>query len=306
MTGPCLWLPAWFRPLALVLFLCIVGYPGHGQTAEPKSVPTVAEPLVVCADIGATFQAGPQSPAHLAWEFTAGVPDPLFADSGLFAAPPEGMHGLFATEKPGVPVHDPETVAWYASANGTLVRLEQNGGQTVVADHVQGVDVDVRGGLAVSREPNDTIVLHRFGVDAAQRRVLLRGGQYFNPRFSPDGNSVLVAESRARGGHFRLVTLDGRATDLGQGYGAVWHPGGTQVLFSRIKHDGLRVLKGTLWSLDLGTGIETRLPISDDVAAIEPAVSPDGRWLAFVDALTNRVLLVPYPEAQTAGRVGHE
>jgi hypothetical protein len=174
--------------------------------------------------------------------------DPFFADGKLYAAPETGFRGLAGVEKPGRPVFDPSTGQWFASANGQLVRLEEDGGLTVVADDVQGTDLDVRAaaGLAVSREPDKGIVLHRLaGGAAGQDAPTLRpssgqaahsslcpscappprgeangapsalaeadggecGDSFFHPRFSPSGDMLLVAGSTVEGGEFRVLPV---------------------------------------------------------------------------------------------------
>jgi hypothetical protein len=218
------------------------------------------------------------------------LPDPFWAGEDLYA----GSARPAATgEHVGAAVFDPSSAAWFASMNGSLVRLEEDGRRVVVADDVQGLDVDVceARGLAVSREPDDTIVLHRFGAAGVGRTVLVSGPQFFAPRFSPDATQVLVAESRREGGHMLVLSLDGKARDLGQGYGAAWLPGSRGIIFSRVEHDTLKVTGSDLFVLDPGTGRETRLTATPAVAEVEPAVSPDGRFVAYVDALTGRLLV---------------
>lgn len=217
---------------------------------------------------------------------------PLWTKDGLFATPPAGLRGLAKAAHSGIPAWDPSSQAWYAMAEGALVRVEDGGALTVVVDGVQGVDVDFRAskGLAVSREPDDTIVLWKVG---GGRKVLLSGPQYFRPRFSPDGSRVLVAESRAGGGHTWLVDLEGAATDLGQGYFATWHPDGKSLVFVRVATDGHVIESSTVHQLDLATRRERLLASTRAPALLEPAVSPDGRFVAFSAAREDAVLVAP-------------
>lgn len=220
------------------------------------------------------------------------APNPCWVGQELLVGFGKTLFGLSRVEKAGYPVFDPSSDALYASANGALVRLAPDGALQVVADGVQGVDVDVRAakGMAVSREPDDKIVLHRFG---GSKTVLLQGPQYFAPRFSPDGNRVLVSESRAGGGHFWVVTLDGKATDVTQGYGPSWHPDGRHVVFSRIENDKYRITAADLWLVNVDTRSEWRVQ-QTPAAEIEPAISADGSMIAFVDALTGALYAAPF------------
>jgi hypothetical protein len=225
---------------------------------------------------------------------------PVWTPEGVALAAPEAVlrQAGIAPEDHGIPVYDAESGAWYATAQGCLVRLAGDGTLPVVLEGMQALDVDVRErrGLAVTREQDDRIVLHRWTGTQVSRRVLLQGPQFFNPRFSPDGGKVLVAESRATGGHVWLVGLDGKAEDLGQGYGASWHPDGRRVIFTRLEHDGETILASDVLLLDLATRSQTRLAHTAGPVAVEPAVSPDGRSVAFADPTRREVYVAAMPQ----------
>jgi len=242
-----------------------VAAPLHPESRLPPSArPTLASP----ARIGVRLEA------------------PVWNAEGLWPAAPSHFPALASTEHKGTPIHDPSAGAWFASANGTIVRIDGDH-LRVVADNVQGRDIDVRvsASVAVSREPDDTIVLHRFGA-RKERKVLLAGSGFFHPRFSPDGSSLIVSESRSAGGHLWLVPLDGAPVDLGEGYDPAWHPDGRRVVFVRLTHDGLSVTASDLWVRDIASRTESRLAQTSATAEVKPAISPDGRWIAFADART--------------------
>ncbi len=199
-------------------------------------------------------------------------------------------------ERSGDAIYDASSGAWFAAVNGLLVRVEESGHLVREADNVQGHDLDVRAaaGVAVSREPDDTIVLHHLG-DTAARRVLLQGPNFFNPRLSPDGKTALVHESRAAGSQLWLVGVaDGRARVLALGVAGAWHPLGDKVVFARIQHDSRKIESSVTYEIDVASGVERRLLTPVGMAPVEPAVSPDGKQLAFVDAHTGQVHQVPY------------
>ncbi len=229
----------------------------------PSARPTLASP----AKVGARLDA------------------PVWNAEGLWPSPAT-FPALAATEHKGRPIHDPSSGSWFASANGTIARIDGDH-LAVVADNVQGTDIDVRmsRSIAVSREPDDTIVLHRFGT-RTERKVLLAGPGFFHPRFSPDGSSLIVSESRAGGGHMWLVPIDGTPIDLGQGYHPTWHPDGRRLVFVRLTHDGLAITSSDLWVMETASRTESRLAETSGVAEVKPAISPDGRWIAFADART--------------------
>ncbi len=225
---------------------------------------------------------------------------PLWAGEVLFATPPADLPALVRMEHHGPPVWDPSSGAWYAWGNGALVRLAGESA-LVVLEGPLGRDLDVRAadGVAVSREPDHTIV--RWGLEDGSRRVLLRGPGYFRPRFSHDGSLVLVQESREGGGRMWLVSREGTVHDLGPGSDGTFTPDGLGVVFTMVVHDGHRIVDADLYYLDLPSGRRTRLTRTRGVAEVEPAVSPDGRFIAFVDAHTGRLCVAPMPGAAGGG-----
>jgi dipeptidyl aminopeptidase/acylaminoacyl peptidase len=204
---------------------------------------------------------------------------------------PIALRGLSRVQKPGLPIFDPSTSAWYASANGSLVRVGEER-LPVIADGIQGIDIDVRAdlGLAVSREPNDTIVLHHFAKEPPTRRVLLTGSSFFRPRFSRDGDAIVVSESKMGGGRIWVIDGDGQPRDVTGGTGPSWHPNGKRLVFARVLHDGKTILSSELWMVDAATGQERRVG-TPSVPAVEPAISPDGTQLVFLDGRTRDVYL---------------
>lgn len=296
------------RAAALAVGLTAVG---AAAAAPPSARPAVAGPaaLTLPALTLPALRGDLSLEKPLRLRLPAGLHgDPLWTAAGLFAAAPRGFAGLAGVEASGPASYDPSAQRWYAGSRGAIVRVEDDGRLTVLVDGVHGRDIDVRGsaGVAVSREPDDTIVLVRFAeagraLAAPQRRVLLRGEQFFEPRLSPDGKAVLVAESRAQGGHFWVVDAAGRARDLGQGYGAVWHPDGKAIVFMKIAHDGYRVTASELWLHDLASGQQQPLSATAGIAEVEPTVSPDGRWLAYVDALSRELCIAAMPKRAAGG-----
>jgi hypothetical protein len=232
---------------------------------------------------------------------------PIWTSKGLMLAQSEKLWGLGAVERPGTPTFDPQSQAWYATAQGCLVRLEPDGRMPVILEDMDAIDVDVRArrGIAVAREADDTIVLHRWAGKEHRRQVVLRGPQFFNPRFSPDGRKVLVAESRAGGGHIWLVGLDGKAQDLGQGYGATWHPDGKRVLFTRVANDGHTVTASEVRMMSLADRREWLVAATSGAdSALDPVLSPDGAYLAYAAGTTGeaRVIRFEDPQSKNGGR----
>jgi hypothetical protein len=241
-------------------------------------------------EVGAELRPGLSRPLRLTRGGDRARPPIWASKNELWTRTPARFSGLASVGKPGTPVHD--AGGWYASANGCLVELRPDGGMPVLLHGVQGIDVDVkaRHAVAVSREPDHTIVLHRWG-RAPIRRVLLRGDRFHSPRLSPDGQRVLIEESRAAGGHLWLVEPSGQATDLGPGSGASWHPDGRRIIYSQLAGDGYRVTSADLFLMDVSTRRAVCLGRTPTVAEVSPVISPDGERVAFVDARSGELYL---------------
>ena len=223
--------------------------------------------------------------------------EPLWTSAGLLRAPPCSLGALGAVEHAGAPVWDPSTGEWYASANGVLVRVEEEDRLIAVHDAVRGHDLDVRAarGLEVSREPGDVIWLQRFGKAGAKKKVLLVGEAFFGPRLSPSGHAVAVSESRAVGPRVRVLDTDtSMVMALVEGRDPAWHPGGDRIFVTRTRHDGMRILAARLVEVELRGGKERLVSAPSDHAPTRPAVSPSGDHLAYVDARTGAVHIVPF------------
>lgn len=234
---------------------------------------------------------------------TAGEPaaDPFWAGDRLFHRAPEAP--VDPRERAGALGWDPTSAAWFRAWNGMIVLLHDDGTAPLVVDGVQGVDADLRAaeGVAVSREPDHRIVLHRWDQGRVSRRVLAHGPMFFAPRLSPDGRRVLFAESRAGGGRVWVAAVDGGpARDLGQGYGPAWSADSGSILVARLRYDGERILESGLWRLDAESGQASLLLDDPAVLELEPAASPDGRSLAFVDGITGEVRVLDLPAAPRA------
>lgn len=281
------------------LLLAALGFAASGGMAhaQPTSRSDALLPAAVRVDVLAP--PGLSRPSFTSPKRVGPSPQgsgtPQWTRDGLVSFVPWRFAGLAAIAKPGLPTYDLSTDAWFASANGALVRLDRDGRLPVIADNIQGIDVDVRAscGLAVSREPNDTIVLHSWGSGATLHQVVLRGTGFFRPRFSPDGSHIVVSESRAEGGHFWVISLDGTATDVAQGYTPSWLADGRHVVFVRVHHDGSQILDSELWSADIQSR-EERIVARPGVPLIDPVVSPDGTLVAFLHGRSREVQVASF------------
>ncbi|MFH1810071.1 MAG: hypothetical protein ABIJ09_15095 [Pseudomonadota bacterium] len=227
---------------------------------------------------------------------------PVWTAQGLWQAKPAGLHGLQAVQDASPandPVWDPSSRAWYAYVYGALVRVEPEGSLPVVLESLPGHDFDVRAarGLVVYRDPNrDQLVLQRLGPRGG-RRVLLEG-EFYNPRFSPDGTRIAVSQLCDGGGHLWLIESEtGVTRDLGRGYDPAWKPDGTTLLFLRLDDNGHELTASHLYTYMPGSGVTRHLATTRSHLVTRPTFSPDGRWIAFVDDVSGQVMASPLPES---------
>jgi len=129
---------------------------------------------------------------------------------------------------------------------------------------------------------------------------------------SPDGSQILLLLENDGYAHYYLYSLEtgeleqvtfGPCEDFGHaGDEAGWTPDGGQVVFSSNRaHLGHR----HLWALDVATG-ETRQLTYGPATDVQPRVSPDGRYLAFVhcDQYRNMdIWVAPLEDPGSAGQV---
>jgi Tol biopolymer transport system component len=114
-------------------------------------------------------------------------------------------------------------------------------------------------------------------LESGDARPLLVEGVAVSPRYSPDGNLLLYQQS----GELKVLTLsDGTirtVVEHGRGISSPsWGPGGDRIYY-RAEREG----RVDLWAVDLYTGAAMR--ITDDEAMEDaPQLSPDGKWLVFV------------------------
>ncbi|MFR9166131.1 MAG: TolB family protein [Dysgonomonas sp.] len=116
-----------------------------------------------------------------------------------------------------------------------------------------------------------------------------KGKVLFNPVVSPDGNKIAF---QVGGEGLYVCDADGNQLKaLGKGERATWTPDGKYVIAAVTTDDGHELTGGKLVSANVESGAISTL-MSSGYIAVSPAVSPDGKKLAFEDYASGYVYLV--------------
>lgn len=201
------------------------------------------------------------------------------------------------------PFPNQSAIAYSFSRSGPshLYTVSWNGQKTrqVTRDARADSDVCVSPGgtfLVFVRQDGDTLHLWRMNADGAGQHQLTFGpGCETEPSISPDGRKIAYVESAPTAGStYALGVMKADGTQrrrLTSGSSAiqdttpVFDPTGTRVYFTRVWLNNSPGLRGEVWAIKIAGGGAHRIGFGDD-----PAVSPSGRKIAFLDQPQNQTL----------------
>ena len=157
--------------------------------------------------------------------------------------------------------------------------------------------------IGLATEAGDNLWVKRLPAGPAVRATFDSGGEY-RPRWSPDGRTLLFSSNRAVPGLYRRMA-DGTGEDelvlAGQIFEGQLAPGGEWLLAragGQVNQAGGRDIGA------LRVGVDSVLAplVATSFDESEIALSPDGRWLAYVSDETGRpeVFIRPFPEVGSA------
>jgi Tol biopolymer transport system component len=113
----------------------------------------------------------------------------------------------------------------------------------------------------------------------------------FNPAVSPAGDRIVFQVSNGQG--LYICNADGSGLrSLGKGERATWTPDGRYIVVMQIEDDGEVVTKGELISIHVASGARSTLLSSDKYIALSPAISPDGKKLAFEEYASGAIYIM--------------
>ncbi len=173
---------------------------------------------------------------------------------------------------------------WIVNADGK--NLRQVSAERGIGYQMKWLDDNstVVGRSSVLRSNNDLLqqmINDPAGIVAKTEALqLLKGCLLFNPVLSPAGNKIVFQADNGKG--LYICNIDGSGLkSLGQGERATWTPDGKFVVVMVTADNGYVVTKGELISINTNTGARATLLSSDKYIALSPAISPDGKKIAF-------------------------
>ncbi len=117
-----------------------------------------------------------------------------------------------------------------------------------------------------------------------------KGRYIFNQALSPNKSKIAF---QVNGLGLYVANVDGSGLlSLGSGEQAVWMPDGDYLLVAVTKDDGAMVTKGSIEAIDVQTGEHYSLLSHEDIIALNPAISPNGKSLLVDNARDGAIYLV--------------
>ena len=111
----------------------------------------------------------------------------------------------------------------------------------------------------------------------------LSGYMIYNPVLSPKGDQIVFQASRHAGLFVCNADGSGLRRLSTQGERATWTADGNYIVAQIEGNDGHIITKGELIAIEVATGAISAFFASNKYIALSPAISPDGKKIAFED-----------------------
>lgn len=116
------------------------------------------------------------------------------------------------------------------------------------------------------------------------------GRTVINPALSPDGSKIAF---QIPGKGMWIINADGTALrHLGKGSHPAWMPDSRNILYTVVEDNGSQFTASTLMSLDTATGNAATIVAQPSMLPLTPSVAPDGRRVAFENAVDAAIYVV--------------
>jgi Tol biopolymer transport system component len=227
------------------------------------------------------------------------------ADGSLLHAE-DGYRGDAAFDADGAICRGPR-------AGGRLLRFDPETGQGVAsATPCLAETRDERLGALLHDGPDGAVYHHEYlgtvtRVTTDGEEVQLENRGAWNVAVSPDGRRIAWCLGTLAEPALLLHDLGDGVTDLGRGAHPSWSPESRYLVFASPRvvdlQGGGHAYDSDLFAYDADLRTRTRLTATPGVAELQPAVSPDGRALAFADWEGDALYVAPI---RGLGREGGE
>ena len=208
----------------------------------------------------------------------------LFFGIGLYAQP-KAVGEPRVIAKTNEPLEKP---AW--SSDGKTLYFTSLRGEERWKVSIDGTNLKrVTDQASIQRKANSNSLLQHIISDPANVASQVKGLEslsgyiLFNPALSPKGDQIVFQAGKGKG--MFVCNADGSGLrSLGADISrATWAPDGKYIVAMKIEDDGHVITKGELISIEVATGTKAVFLSSDKYIALSPAISPDGKKLAFED-----------------------
>jgi Tol biopolymer transport system component len=148
-----------------------------------------------------------------------------------------------------------------------------------------------------------------YDLERQTREFIVTGGDTLSLALSPDGQKLASTVNRDDGYGIDLISLTdgrrlGRIVQSGPDYQTdlAWSADARLLAFSTSPREGT---PSDIWIVEPVAGAQPRALVSSPGADTKPAISPNGRWIAYQSDLSGRreVYLVTCPDGQTTRQV---
>jgi len=195
-----------------------------------------------------------------------------------------------------------------ATDSGQVVWVDRQGKQTLI-DSTWVLRVPIMHGLSLSsdgtrlaldvRGPASQDIWVKPVAGGSPSRLTIDGKESSRPRWHPSGRALSFTLGDDARGRYELELATGASPKPMPGlplevYDAIWSPDGRWVVF--WTYSGSATLED-LWFMQLGVDTVPRAFLNTAAQEHSPALSPDGRWLAYVsnESGRNEVYVRPFP-----------
>jgi Tol biopolymer transport system component/tRNA A-37 threonylcarbamoyl transferase component Bud32 len=196
-----------------------------------------------------------------------------------------------------------------AGAGSELVWIDRNGAATPVMD-TRGTWTQPRvspdGKRILLRKTGTNCELWLFDIERESLARIVQGTDNHSPIWSPDGRRIAYEQASA-GGRMVTLTVEGAreitpiptGSDRGSPQG--WSRGGNLLVYSVSG----RGTGSDIWTIAMDGGVAASPFLATAFDEQDPAVSPDGRYIAYAtsESGTREVFVRPYPNDGDAWQV---